>query len=79
MLLVLIYLLLVHLRFPEYKVHFLLVDHGIRKNSTKEALNVKNILEKKEIKLKENSLAYNHEVIPIILPTTKFVMERKEI
>ena len=36
----------------KYKVHFLLVDHGIRKNSTKEALNVKNILEKKEIKLK---------------------------
>ena len=36
----------------KYKVHFLLVDHGIRKNSTKEALNVKSILEKKEIKLK---------------------------
>ena len=32
---------------------------------------------KKEIKLKENSLAYNQEVIPIILPTTKLWKEKK--
>ena len=34
------------------KVYFILVDHGIRKNSAKEALQVKKILKKHNIKLK---------------------------
>jgi len=35
----------------KYKMYFLLVDHGIRKNSGKEALQVKKLLKKKEINL----------------------------
>ena len=31
----------------KYKILFVFVDHGIRKNSHKEALNVKNILKKR--------------------------------
>ena len=31
----------------KYRIHFVLVDHGLRKNSKKEALKVKNILKKK--------------------------------
>ena len=33
------------------KIFFVLVDHGIRKNSSKEAQNVKNLLKKKKINL----------------------------
>ena len=35
-----------------YKIYFLLVDHGIRTNSAKEALKVKKLLKKNGIKLK---------------------------
>ena len=35
----------------KYRIHFVLVDHGLRKNSKKEALKVKNILKKKGINL----------------------------
>ena len=34
------------------KIHFLLVDHGLRKNSAKESLHVKKLLKKNSIKLK---------------------------
>jgi len=36
----------------KYRVHFLLVDHGIRKDSGKEALKVKRLLKKNKINLK---------------------------
>ena len=35
-----------------YKIYFALVDHGIRKNSHKEALGVKKLLKKQNMKLK---------------------------
>ncbi len=36
----------------KYRIHFLLVDHGLRKNSGKEALQVKRLLKKSGINLK---------------------------
>ena len=36
----------------KYRIHFLLVDHGIRVNSSKEALKVQRLLKKNKINLK---------------------------
>ena len=40
------------MRIPLFKFHYVNINHGIRKNSKKESLKVKNLLKKHKIKLK---------------------------
>ena len=56
----------------DYKIYFALVDHGIRKNSHKEALGVKKLIKKQNMKL--TILTNNKKIKAKILTNSKCVV-----